>query len=321
MSSKTILIVGGAGFVGSHVNKMLQNHGYQTVVFDNLSLGDRRTILKGEFFQGDMASVSDLEKAFSKYSFDAVMHFAALIDVGESLIKPADYYRNNVANTLNLLEIMGRHSVKNFIFSSSAAIFGMPKEKLISETHPCDPINPYGETKLIVEKMLRDFGHAYGIKSSCLRYFNAAGGDPEGEIKNFKKKETNLIPIILRSLKSKSSVTIFGTDYPTPDGSCIRDYVHVNDLGAAHITAMEHLFKNGTSTFYNLGNGQGYSVKEVIYAVEKITGLKVNSVEGARRPGDPPILVADSQKAHQELEWVPKYKLEEMIEHSWMALE
>lgn len=320
MPSKTILIVGGAGFVGSHVNKMLQNHGYQTVVFDNLSLGDRRTILKGQFFQGDMANLSDLEKAFSQYSFDAVMHFAALIDVGESITKPSEYYRNNVVNTLNLLEIMSKHAVKNFIFSSSAAIFGMPKEKLISESHPCHPINPYGETKLIVEKMLRDFDNAYGLKSSCLRYFNAAGGDPDGEVKNFKKKETNLIPIILRSLKAAKPVTIFGTDYPTPDGSCVRDYVHVNDLGAAHIIAMEQLFKDGVSTFYNLGNGQGFSVKEVINAVEKVTGLRVNAVEGARRPGDPPILVADSQKAHEKLDWKPKYQLEEMIQHSWKAL-
>ena len=318
----TILVMGGAGFVGSHVNKMLNQHGYQTIVFDNLSLGDRRAVTKGQFIQGDMDHIQDLERVFSDFPIHAVMHFAGLIDVGESIVEPAKYYHHNVVNTLSLLDMMRRHSVKFFIFSSSAAIFGIPQEQSLSETHPCFPINPYGESKLMVEKILRDFDRAYGIKSSCLRYFNAAGGDPEGEIKNYKRKETNLIPIILRSLKSNGSVTIFGTDYPTPDGTCIRDYIHVNDLGAAHIAAMEHLLKGGPSSFYNLGNGKGFSVREVIDAAEKVTGLTAQVIKGPRREGDPAILVADSTKAFNELGWKPKYeRLEVMISHAWNALE
>ena len=322
MKKKQILVVGGAGYIGSVVNKMLHQAGYQTIVLDNLSRGNRKAVTKGLFIQGDMADSHELDNIFKHHSIDAVMHFAALIDVGESVSNPAKYYHNNVANTLNLLEAMRRHGVLTFIFSSSAAIFGVPEQPYLTESHPCLPINPYGQTKLIVEGMLKNFDHAYGMKSCCLRYFNAAGGDPDGEIKIYPRKETNLIPIVLKSLKDpKGAITIFGTDYPTRDGTCVRDYIHVADLGTAHITAMEKLFQGEPSACFNLGNGQGFTVREVIHAAEKVTGLPVNVIEGPRRPGDPPTLLADSHKAQQELPWKARYpSLEEMITHAWKAL-
>ncbi len=319
-----ILVAGGAGFIGSHVVKMLTQRGYHPVVFDNLSAGSRQAVTSGTFIQGDLNDPTALEKVFTDFDIAAVMHFAALIDVGESVREPAKYYLNNVAGSLNLLEAMRRHRVKTCIFSSSAAIFGHPEQPRLTEDHPCQPINPYGETKLMVEKILRDYDAAYGIKASALRYFNAAGGDPEGEIKNYKLKETNLIPLVLRSLKQPKAapLTIFGTDYATPDGTCIRDYIHIEDLGQAHLLAMEKLLQGGPSTNYNLGNGQGFSIREVIQAAEKVTGLKVNAIEGPRRPGDPPVLIADSQKARRELNWIPRYSaLETMITHAWQALD
>lgn len=318
-----ILVVGGAGFIGSHVNKMLNIHGYRTIVLDNLSLGNRNAVTRGTFIEGDIANIEDLENIFNHYAIEAVMHFAALIDVGESMLNPANYYINNVANTLNLLEAMRRHQVKTFVFSSSAAIFGIPQQQRLTEDHPCYPINPYGETKLMVEKILRDYDRAYGIKSNCLRYFNAAGGDPEREIKNYKRKETNLIPITLRSLLDPNgSLTIYGTNYPTPDGTCIRDYIHIEDLSNAHLLAMQKLLQTRVSTNYNLGNGNGFSIREVIRSVEKVTGKKVNVIQGARRSGDAPILIADSQKAQQELGWCPKYSsLDIMVAHAWQALQ
>ncbi|KIA76961.1 UDP-glucose 4-epimerase [Parachlamydia acanthamoebae] len=322
MGLKTVLVVGGAGFIGSHVNKMLHQAGYHTIVLDNLSTGTQLPVTRGTFLKGDLADRACLDFIFSSYPIDAVMHFAALIDVGESMHSPALYYRNNVANTLNLLEAMHKHQIPIFIFSSSAAIFGTPQTTFINEEHPCLPINPYGETKWIVEKMLRDFELAYGLKSTCLRYFNAAGGDPDGEIKNFKKKETNLIPLVLRSLKKPEGfISIFGTDYPTPDGTCIRDYIHVSDIGEAHILAMQQLFNGAPSDAYNLGNGQGFSVRQVIEKAETVTGFNVRVVEADRRPGDPAILVANADKAAQKLGWVPRYPdLEIMIEHAWLAL-
>lgn len=320
---KTVLIVGGAGFIGSHVNKMLQQAGYETIVLDNLSKGHRNAVSKGIFIQGDMADSACLDHIFSTYSIDAVMHFAAFIDVGESIFNPSSYYNNNVTHTLNLLNAMRRHSVRTFIFSSSAAIFGYPQEIPIPENHPCQPISPYGHTKLMVEQILKDYDKAYSIKYCCLRYFNAAGGDPDGELKNFKSKESNLIPVALRSLKQPDGkITIFGNDYPTPDGTCIRDYVHVYDLGTAHILAMERLFAGHESASYNLGNGKGFSVLEVLQAVEKVTGLRLNIIQGSRREGDPPRLVADSSKAELELGWKPQYSsLEVMIEHAWRAFQ
>ena len=225
--------------------------------------------------------------------------------MGESVADPAKYYFNNVVNSLNLLEMMRRYHISPIIFSSSAAIFGLPQQDNLSENHPCSPINPYGKSKYMIEQVLKDYDLAYGVKFSCLRYFNAAGGDPEVLIKNVKKKESNLIPLILRHLKiqSKDPFTIFGHDYSTPDGTCIRDYIHVEDLGSAHILAMEKLFKDQNSSYYNLGNGHGFSVREVISAADSVTGLKLNVIEGKRRLGDPPRLVANSEKAKRELGW------------------
>lgn len=322
MSIPNILVVGGAGFIGSHITKMLSRSGYHPIVFDNLSSGHRESVTCGTFVEGDLANPQDLDAVFSQYSIQAVMHFAALIDVGESVVDPLKYYIHNVNYTLNLIEAMRKFHVNILIFSSSAAIFGHPKEVPMPENHPCRPINPYGYTKLIVENILSDCDKAYGIKSSCLRYFNAAGGDPKGEVKNFKQKETNLIPLVLRSLKDPTrAVTIFGTDYPLNDGTCIRDYIHLEDLGTAHILAMEKLLQGGASTNYNLGNGNGFSVRQVINAAEEATGLKVNTIEGPRRPGDPYILVADALKARKELGWNPAYPdLKQMITHAWQAL-
>ncbi|WP_068470048.1 UDP-glucose 4-epimerase GalE [Candidatus Protochlamydia phocaeensis] len=320
MHKPTILIAGGAGFIGSHVNKMLHRAGYQTIVLDNLSRGNAKTVCYGTFVQGDIGDAAFLDKLFADYSIDAVMHFAAFINVGESVQDPWLYYTNNVSNTLALLGAMLRHGIKSFIFSSTAAIFGQPNVPLIKEDQPCHPINPYGESKWMVEKILQDFDTAYGLKFCCLRYFNAAGGDPEGEIKNYQPKASNLIPLILQSLKKAAGqVTIFGTDYPTPDGTCIRDYIHIEDLGEAHIKALEQILTGMPSNFYNLGNGKGFSVREVIQTVEKVLEKKVNTVEGARRPGDPAVLLADPAKAMSELNWHPRYSLEQMIEHAWRA--
>lgn len=322
MPSPTILITGGAGFIGSHVNQLLHRHGYQTVVFDNLSSGAAEAVTHGTFIKGDLHNLGDVRRAFDHSPIAAVMHFAAFTDVGESVTSPADYYQNNVINTLHLLDTMRQYAVKTFVFSSSAAIFGLPQHIPIVEDQPCCPINPYGRTKLMVEDILGDYERPYGIRFSCLRYFNAAGGDPTGAIKNYKKKECNLIPLVLRSLLGAGkALTIYGTDYPTPDGTCIRDYVHVEDLATAHLLAMQRLERTDTSSNYNLGNGRGFSVREVIAAVEAVTGRRVNVVEGPRRPGDPPVLVADAQKAHRELGWRPAFPdLDSMVSHAWQAL-
>lgn len=320
MKKPVILIVGGAGFIGSHINKMLHRKGYQTVVLDNLSRGHRETVRYGTFVEGDLAHPHILNQIFNSYSIQAVMHFAAYIDVGESVQHPAKYYLNNVSHTLNLLIAMVQHQVKTLIFSSSAAVYGHPLESYIKEDHPCKPINPYGTSKLMIEKILHDFEAAYGLKFCCLRYFNAAGGDFEGEIKNYQVHASNLIPRILLSLKKEeNTVTIYGTDYPTQDGTCIRDYIHLEDLGAAHIVAMEELFNGAPSNHYNLGNGKGFSVREVIQAIEEILNRKIKVIEGIRRPGDPAILLADSTKAFRQLNWQPRFSLKEMIAHAWNA--
>lgn len=322
MTAKKILVVGGAGFIGSHVNKMLNEAGYQTVVFDNLSSGDARSVVRGTFIKGDMANEQDLTALFEQHRFDAVMHFAALTDVGESVIHPGVYYENNVALTLTLLKFLVKYGVKAFIFSSSAAVYGIPADPALRETSVCQPINPYGRTKLMVELILQDFERAYGLQYCALRYFNAAGGDPTGEIKNYKNRENNLIPLALKSLQDPNGkITVFGTDYPTSDGTCIRDYIHVLDLGSAHILAMETLLDGGPSDTYNLGNGNGFSVKEVLDSIERVTGRRLNIVLGDRRPGDPAVLIANSEKAQKSLMWFPKYMaLDEMIEDAWKAI-
>lgn len=321
MQKKKILVVGGAGFIGAETNKLLNEAGYETVVLDNLSEGKRRRVKWGTFIKGDLGNKRFLEKLFDSHHFDAVMHFAAYIDVGESVVNPGKYYENNVSNTLNLLESMQRKGVKFFIFSSSSAVYGIPQTDLIKEDHPKNPISPYGLTKLMVEKILEDYANAYDLRSVSLRYFNAAGGDPDGQIKNYQQKKSNLIPIVLDAIRNNQPVTINGTDYPTFDGTCIRDYIHIYDLGMAHILAMEHLFKRGNIEFYNLGNGKGFSVREVIKAAENVTRKTVQIIEGPRRPGDPPYLFADSQKARENLGWEIKYpNLESMINHAWKSL-
>lgn len=324
MTKKRILVVGGAGFIGSHVNNFLLENDFETVIFDDLSYGNQNSIIGGDFIKGNLAHVDEINSVFERYSFDAVMHFAAYIDVGASVKDPAIYFRNNVVNSLNLFDAMLSHHVNHLIFSSTAAIFGIPDFIPVDEEHPCRPINPYGESKWMIEKILQRYAHAYGFKSCCLRYFNAAGGDPAGRIKNYKKKENNLIPIFLRSLLQPGGrLTIFGTDYSTPDGTCIRDYIHVCDLASAHVLAMQKLWKSdkGSHLCYNLGNGLGFSVREVICTAEAVTGKKGTIIEGPRREGDPAILVSSSQKAQKELGWRPSYpNLEDIIEHAWLGL-
>ncbi|MBN9377201.1 MAG: UDP-glucose 4-epimerase GalE [Chlamydiales bacterium 38-26] len=316
-----VLVVGGAGYIGSEVNLQLHEKGYETVVLDNLISGNRRRVKEGLFIKGDIANRGLLEKIFHDHHFDAVMHFAAYINVGESVENPAKYYMNNVSNTLQLMDVMRKNAVSNFIFSSTAAVYGIPCQPLIKEDHPLQPVNPYGQSKLMIEKILEDYDRAYGFKSAKLRYFNAAGGDPWGRIKNYHQKKSNLIPIILSALKEHQPVTINGLDYDTPDGTCIRDYIHIYDLGTAHIKAMEKLREDQQSEAYNLGNGKGFSVLEVIKAAEKVTKKKITTVEGPRRPGDPPYLLADAQKAYALLNWKIKYPhLEEMISHAWKSL-
>lgn len=318
--SKKILVTGGAGFIGSVVNQMLHDFGYETVVIDNLSRGDKRAVMAGHFIENDLKCKSTLVEILKTHQIDAILHFAAFTDVGESVFDPRIYYQNNVIETLNLLDAMKECHVDKIVFSSSAAVYGIPGASHIKESEPKHPINPYGESKLMVEKILKDFKHAYGIKSVSLRYFNAVGGDSKGRIGNYKQKENNLVPIILKAIHNNSLVTIFGTDYETKDGTCIRDYVHVHDLGTAHILALEKLFTGAPSLCYNLGNGNGYSVREVINACEAVTSKKVLQVEGERRAGDPPILLADASLAKDELGWVPQITdLEEMIEDAWFA--
>ena len=260
-----ILIVGGAGYIGSHLNKEISKKGIKTVIFDNLSYGHRDFVKWGTFEKGDLGNIEDIRSVFRKYPIEAVMHFAAFTYVGESVEDPQKYYLNNVKNTLNLLQVMLEENVKYFVFSSTCATYGNPVEIPITENHPQNPINPYGKGKLIVETVLKDYSDAYGLKYASLRYFNAAGADPDGDVGELHDPETHLIPLILDVAAGKrEDIKIFGTDYDTPDGTCIRDYIHVTDLAEAHILALEYLQNGGKSDFFNLGNGNGFSVKEVI---------------------------------------------------------
>lgn len=314
-----ILIVGGAGYIGSHLNKEISKKGYKTVVFDNLSYGHEKFVKWGIFERGDLGDIEDIRKVFKKYRIEAVMHFAAFTYVGESVEDPQKYYMNNVKNTLNLLQVMLEENVKYFVFSSTCATYGNPARIPITENHPQNPINPYGKSKLIVEEILKDYSDAYGLKYASLRYFNAAGADPDGEIGEMHDPETHLIPLVLDAASSKrEDIKIFGTDYDTSDGTCIRDYIHVTDLADAHILALEYLQKGGKSDFFNLGNGNGFSVKEVIETAREITGKPIKEVEVERRPGDPPILIGSSKKAMEILKWKPKYHdLSRIIETAW----
>lgn len=304
--------------------KQLFSLGYGILTLDNLSTGFRKFVKYGDLVVGDLASEMLLERLFSEHRFGAVMHFAACSQVSESMQDPGKYYRNNVAGTLSLLEAMVRHGVKHFIFSSTAATFGEPDYVPIDEKHPQRPINPYGASKLMVETMLRDFYAAHGLNSVSLRYFNACGADPEGELGECHDPETHLIPLILQAASGRrESITVFGRDYPTEDGTCVRDYIHVEDLCTAHALALDALIsgnKQGAQA-YNLGNGQGFSVQQVIETAQRVVaedGFSVTVEEGPRRPGDPARLVADATRAKRELGWEPRYgDLETIIRHAW----
>ena len=317
---KNILIIGGAGYIGSHTVNLLKKSGYNPIIYDNLSKGykDVAEILNVKFIKGDLGDRKKLKEVFEAEDITAVMHFAAFIEVGESVQKPAKYYENNVVKVTKLLDQMVESGVKNFIFSSTAATFGEPVKDKIDETHQQLPINPYGKSKLMVEKILEDYDAAYGLKSVVLRYFNASGSDKDGIIGESHIPETHLIPLILQAASGKrDSIKIFGDDYSTKDGTCIRDFVHVYDLAKAHILGMEKMLKENKSLNYNLGSGEGFSVKEVIEKVKEVTGkdFKVETVE--KRAGDPAVLVANSEKAKKELGWSPEYSLEEIIKSAW----
>jgi UDP-glucose 4-epimerase len=314
-----ILVVGGAGYIGSHMVKRLGQLACHVTTLDNLSAGHRDAVLCGEFVQGDMADLPLLKQVFAQGRFDAVMHFASFIQVGESVVEPAKYYQNNVVNTLQLLEVMRAHGVKRFIFSSTAATFGEPQYVPIDEAHPRQPINPYGRSKQMVEQVLADYDKAYGLKSVCLRYFNAAGADPEGQLGERHEPETHLVPLVLQTASGgRSHISVFGRDYDTPDGTCIRDYIHIADLCEAHWLALQHLNHGGDSDAFNLGNGSGFSVQQVIETARQVTGRTIKVQEAPRRAGDPARLVADATRARQVLGWQPQYAdLAVIIAHAW----
>lgn len=314
-----ILVVGGAGYIGSHMCKHLSRQGYNPIVLDNLVCGHRQAVKWGTFFEGSMGDSDLLCKIFSDFRIVAVMHFAAFCYVGESVTEPAKYYQNNVSNTISLLDVMIKEKVSNFIFSSSCATYGEPVEIPIQETHPLRPISPYGRTKLMVEQILKDFTVGYGLKSVSLRYFNAAGADPDGDLGEDHDPETHLIPLVLQTaLGQRPCIHIFGDDYPTKDGTCIRDYIHIEDLVQAHLLALERLLNGLPGGAYNLGNGEGYSVREVIEIAKNVTGKPIPVKVGKRRPGDPAILVGSSEKASRELGWRPRFpELEAIIETAW----
>ena len=300
--------------------RQLVERGYDVVVFDNLSYGNAAAIPQSvPLIQGDLLDTDALKTLFAQNAFDAVYHFAALISVGESVSAPDIYYRNNVVGTLNLLDAMRTAGVERFVFSSTAATFGNPEAPLIAEDHPKNPLNPYGRTKLMIEQVLADYGHAYGIRSVCFRYFNAAGADPSGEIGEAHDPETHLVPnVLLAALGARDGLDIFGEDYDTRDGTCIRDYVHVNDIASAHLAALEYMDANPGAHVFNLGNGDGFSIMEVIAAAEKVTGRKIPYRVGPRREGDAAILVADSSRAKALLGWSPATPdVETIIETAW----
>ncbi len=315
----TVLVLGGAGYIGSHTLLHLRTAGVDAFAYDNLSVGHRAAVLDADLVAGDLADGDLLERTLRSRGVDAVFHFAACCYVGESVENPEKYYRNNVVNAITLLSAMRRAGVSLYVFSSTCATFGNPLRPTLAEDHPQDPINPYGRTKLMMEQMLPDWERAYGLRSVCLRYFNAAGADPSGRIGEDHEPETHLIPLVLRAaLGLAPPVRILGTDYDTPDGTCIRDYIHVNDLAEAHRLALEHLRAGGASGHFNLGNGQGYSVREVIAAAERVTGRTVPAVTAPRRAGDPPRLVADWRKARERLGWTPRFgDLDTIIETAW----
>lgn len=314
-----ILITGGAGYIGSHTNKLLHQKGLQTIVYDNLSRGHREFVRWGKFIQGNLADKAKLDSCFKNHAIDAVLHFCAFCYVGESSNHPAKYYHNNVVNTINLLDAMVEHGIQYIIFSSTCSTYGNPVKIPLMEDHPQHPINPYGKSKLLVEKILKHYEEAHGIRHINLRYFNAAGADPDGEIGEWHEPETHLIPIAMQVASGqRDHMQIFGTDYKTPDGTCVRDYIHVNDIAEAHLLALEYLQNGAASDVFNLGNGNGFSVRDVIQAVERISGKAVKVIEATRRPGDPPILIGSSEKAKTILNWQPGHPdLEDIIRTAW----
>lgn len=318
----TILVTGGAGYIGSHAVLALLRAGYEVVILDNLVCGHRdlvEKVLQVELVVGDTSDRALLDDLFSRLNIAAVMHFAAFAYVGESVVEPAKYYRNNVTGTLTLLEAMLAANVNKFVFSSTCATYGVPATVPVPEDHPQNPINPYGASKLMVERILWDFYKAYNLKFVCFRYFNAAGADPDGLLGEDHDPEPHLLPLLLlTALGKRDSVSIFGTDYPTPDGTCIRDYIHVSDLAEAHILGLKYLLAGGDSSVFNLGNGNGFSVKEAIEAAEAVTGKVIKAIQRERRPGDPPILVGSGDKARNILGWYPQYPdIKEILSHAW----
>jgi UDP-arabinose 4-epimerase len=314
-----ILVTGGAGYIGSHTCKALARAGFTPVTYDNLCYGHRWAVRWGPFEEGDIGDRRRLDEVMAQYQPAAVMHFAAFAYVGESVESPAKYYRNNVAGSLTLIEAALEHGVGKLVFSSTCATYGVPTGSPISEDHPQHPINPYGASKLMVERMLRDCDHAYGLRSISLRYFNAAGADVDGEVGESHDPETHLIPLIFDAAVGKRAhITVYGDDYGTPDGSCIRDYIHVADLADAHVLALQALGEGAQTDAFNLGNGGGFSVFEVIERAQAMVGKKIPMRVGPRRAGDPPRLVGDSTKARDVLGWTPNYAgLDQIIETAW----
>lgn len=314
-----IMVTGGAGYIGSHTVRELVNRGHQVLVLDNLSRGHKAAVKEGFLVVGDTGDRELLQKLFADFEVEAVMHFAAHSQVGESVRLPSDYYRNNVVNGLNLLDAMIESQVPYLVFSSTAAVYGEPQEFPIQETHPANPTNPYGATKLALEEAMGWYGEAYGLKWTSLRYFNAAGADPAGDIGEDHTPETHLIPLALKvALGELPHLEVYGNDYPTPDGTCVRDYIHVNDLAQAHVLALDALAGGAPSTVYNLGNGSGYSVLEVIRTAEEVVGMTLPVRLADRRPGDPAMLVAASDKIKRELGWQPEHPgLNDIIATAW----
>jgi UDP-glucose 4-epimerase len=314
-----ILVIGGAGYIGSHMNLSLRENGYEPVILDDFSTGYPDAVGGEAVIAGSFGDGALLKQLFQEHAIAAVMHFGGFIQVGESVKNPSKYYQNNLANTLNLLDAMREAGVTRLIFSSTAAVFGEPISLPIDEQHPKNPVNPYGRSKLMVEQILEDYDRAYGLKSIIFRYFNAAGADPLSRVGERHEPETHLIPLVLEAIEGKrESITVFGRNYNTPDGTAIRDYVHVSDLCQAHLLGLKFLLEHGKSRAYNLGNGHGFSVQEVMDVAKKITGKPLKVIESARREGDPARLVAEASLARQELGFSPRYSaLEQMIEHAW----
>jgi len=314
-----ILVTGGAGYIGSHTVKELLRNGFETVTFDNFSSGRRELVPGGKIIAADLMNLGAVKDVFRTHDIRAVLHFASLIQVNESYSNPRKYYVHNITTSLNLLEAMLEAGVRIIVFSSSAAVYGEPREIPIPESHPKDPINPYGQTKYFVEKILQDYDRAHGLKFASLRYFNAAGADPDGRLGEIHDPESHLIPNIMLSLLGrKPAFEVYGTDFPTPDGSAVRDYIHVTDLAAAHVLALHKLLSSGESDVFNLGSGTGFSVLEVMKKVEETTGLKIPAVIHPKRRGDVPILLASKEKAELKLGWEQRYSdLRTIIETAW----